>query len=75
MTHCHYCGRRAEDIDEYVDMAHEENISPEEFAKTDGTYNPDNDVFCCTSCYITLGMPSAEYPNRWRAGDNISPTM
>lgn len=31
----------------------------------EGTYNPNVNRFCCTSCYIEIGMPTA--PQGWKA--------
>ena len=31
----------------------------------EGTYNPETRTFCCTSCYIEIGMPVA--PGGWKA--------
>lgn len=55
---CRHCGRKAYEIDEYINQAAEEKTTPEAIARTDGTYNYKVNKFLCTSCYIKCGMPS-----------------
>lgn len=72
MTHCHYCGQTAEAIGEYQELAEQDGYSSvEEYVKhQEGTYNADEDIFCCTSCYLNLGCPSNPFPEtNWKAGD------
>jgi hypothetical protein len=54
---CKICGKQPHELEEYVEMAEVEGCTPEEYAKTDGTYNPETDLFYCTDCYIKVGMP------------------
>lgn len=56
---CPWCDRIPEQISEYKDMAVQgEYKSPEEAMKAEeGTYNHRFNLFCCTSCYIKIGMP------------------
>lgn len=55
---CKKCGKKPSEIDEYVYEAKNERISPEQYVKeNEGTYNPENNMFYCTECYIQLGMP------------------
>lgn len=66
---CYRCGRRPEQIDEYVQRAAdpEEGFADADAVVTqdDGTYNPRTHRFACTECYIAVGMPTA--PRGWRA--------
>lgn len=63
---CIGCNRFAKDIPEYRDGWKEYGASsPEDFARDDGTYNPENGHFTCTDCYIKRGMPTAIHG--WRA--------
>lgn len=56
---CCECGLTPEQLDEYVEAAHEMGVTPEEYVRREeGTYNPENGHFCCTECYIKIGMPS-----------------
>jgi hypothetical protein len=66
---CISCGKTPAEIPEYIEAAAEE---PEYFESADdyvrreeGTYNPHNGHFLCTSCYIEAEMPSS--PQGWRA--------
>jgi len=55
---CPYCNRKPSEIPEYVDAANENEMSPHEYVRMDeGTYHPLTDLFCCTNCYIKVGMP------------------
>lgn len=60
-----YCRRSAADIPDVVIGAADEEMSPEDFAREDGTYDPDTGLFACMGCYIQLGMPSS--PTGWKA--------
>jgi hypothetical protein len=58
------CNRKPSEIDEYVDMASEESMTPDEYVqREEGTYNRENGHFLCTECYIKHGMPSS--PGGW----------
>lgn len=58
---CPYCNKKPSEIEEYVEAAESEGTTPDEFVKTgEGTYNKDNGHFCCTDCYIAIGMPATE---------------
>lgn len=54
---CKICRRKPEEIREYAECAEEEEMTPEQFARTDGTYNSLTKKFYCTECYIKIGMP------------------
>lgn len=59
---CTGCHRRPEDIDEYVISGEETGLTPSEYViKEEGTLNPVNFHFLCTTCYIRAGMPSSPY--------------
>ena len=63
---CIGCGKAPDQIDEYTEMAALEEMTPEQYVKVEeGTYNPENGHFACTSCYIRMGMPSS--PRGWKA--------
>lgn len=63
---CIGCGKHPDQIDEYVDMARDEGMMPDEFIRREeGSYNPANGHFLCTPCYIEAGMPSS--PSGWVA--------
>lgn len=54
---CAICGRKPDEIQEYIDCAKDEDMTPEEYVRTDGTYNHRTKKFYCSSCYIKIGMP------------------
>jgi hypothetical protein len=55
---CAKCGKRPEEIGEYINAGKVEGISPSKFiVREEGTYNPKNGLFYCTSCYVGEGMP------------------
>lgn len=54
---CKCCGKRPDEIEEYIDCAREEKMTPDKLAQTDGTFNKITGQFLCTSCYINVGMP------------------
>jgi hypothetical protein len=63
---CFVCKKKASEIKEYVESAHWERITPSEYVREeDGTFNRESNQFCCTSCYIDIGMPTS--PNGWKA--------
>lgn len=56
--HCPYCDKEPNEIEEYIERATEEKTTPEQIVKTDeGTYHRNTQLFCCTACYIKVGMP------------------
>ncbi|MGX7132376.1 hypothetical protein [Enterococcus massiliensis] len=56
---CAICSRKPEEIQEYneVAVANEYGSAVEAVRYEEGTYSPTHDLFCCTSCYIKIGMP------------------
>jgi hypothetical protein len=63
---CFVCEKSPDEISEYVTYAMAEEISPTQFVQeNEGTYNPENGHFCCTNCYIKIGMPSSR--EGWKA--------
>lgn len=55
---CLKCQRKPDEIQEYVDLAADDGVTPERFVKTgEGTFDPRTGYFWCTDCYIKLGMP------------------
>ena len=62
---CAGCRKHPDELDEYIEPASEENMTPDEYVREEeGTYNPENGRFLCTECYIAAGMPS--HPKGWR---------
>jgi len=65
---CIECGRYPEDIIEYIDAVKGTGLTPSQYVRQEeGTYNPANGHYACTSCYIKLGMPVASDGGRWKA--------
>lgn len=65
---CCKCGKEPHEIQEYIDGAAEmDEISSEDAPHTplaymlleEGTYNRKTHHFCCTLCYIKIGMPTS----------------
>lgn len=56
---CKGCGKKPEELKEYVTLAKENGYESAEQAvkREEGTYNPSTGQFYCTSCYIKAGMP------------------
>ena len=55
---CKRCGCTASELNEYIDMAKEEGMTPDEYLRREeGTYNSETNLFYCTPCYIAVGMP------------------
>lgn len=55
---CKICGREPSEIDEYIEMAEIEGMTPEEYVRQEeGTFNHNTEMFYCTDCYIKVGMP------------------
>ena len=56
---CPYCDKKPQEIEEYVEGAKLENVTPEHYVELDeGTYDRRTKLFCCTTCYIKVGMPT-----------------
>lgn len=71
---CFLCKRYGHEIQEYRDSTEFEfdlEPTPENITNTvkmdEGTYNPETNTFCCTICYIKIGMPTKPWPGRWVA--------
>lgn len=63
---CIGCGKRPDELDEYIEAAKEAETSPDLYVQLEeGTYNTENGHFLCTPCYIKAGMPSS--PEGWVA--------
>ena len=55
---CRGCGKTPDQIKEYVSIAEDEDMSPEEYVRREeGTFNLKTGLFWCTSCYIAAGEP------------------
>jgi len=58
MPLCKICKRTPDEIQEYIDVGKEDNMSPDDFVISgEGTYNSDTGFFYCTECYCKIGMP------------------
>lgn len=55
---CPYCNRKPSQIPEYTKLANLMEINSEDYVRIDeGTYHPETNLFCCSSCYIEIGTP------------------
>lgn len=56
---CAMCNREPHEINEYVDIAKENNyVSAEQAVRyEEGTYHPAYEKFICTDCYVKAGQP------------------
>lgn len=62
---CTGCNKTADELEEYIEGARDAEMTVEEYVRREeGTYNPDNGHFLCTSCYIEAGMPANLYPGK-----------
>jgi hypothetical protein len=60
MIICVGCNKKPSELDEYISMAEEMVLSPEDYVRQEeGTFNPINGHFMCIDCYIKAGMPSS----------------
>ncbi|NLL64123.1 MAG: hypothetical protein GX241_07870 [Ruminococcaceae bacterium] len=58
MIKCKNCGKRPHELPEYIVIAKNEGITPDEYvAREEGTYNRETQLFYCTPCYVQVGMP------------------
>lgn len=55
---CMKCKRTPDEIPDLVVDAKVEGIPVEKYAKDDGTYNGEFNMFVCNTCYVALGMPN-----------------
>jgi len=63
---CIGCRKEPHQIQEYVEAANDEGITPEQYVRSEeGTFNAENGHFACTECYVGMGMPSS--PTGWVA--------
>lgn len=61
---CVGCNKEPSELAEYVDMAREEEMTPDDYVRSEeGTFNRSNGHFLCTGCYIAAGEPSS--PRGW----------
>ncbi len=59
---CIGCNRIPEEIEEYIEMAKFEEITPEEYVMLEEvTYNKKTGHFLCNDCYIKAGCPDTPY--------------
>jgi len=67
---CFRCRKTPDELEEYAEIClSEENqdLRPEDYVrKYEGTYNREEQTFCCTDCYFLIGAPSAPPPG-WKA--------
>lgn len=67
---CEICRKTPSQLEEYTDAASEEGyeMHPDEYVRSEeGTYNPKENAFFCTECYVKIGMPLD--PRYRRPGD------
>ena len=65
---CVGCLKTPDQLDEYLEMAELEDMTPANYVRQEeGTFNPVNGHFLCTSCYIDAGMPVGGGNKRWVA--------
>lgn len=63
---CYRCRRAPAEITEYVTAATHEQTTPEAYVwAEEGTLDRSTGRFCCTECYIAVGMPTG--PKGWKA--------
>ena len=69
---CAVCRLRPAEIAEYVELAKDCDYATAEEAvrQEEGTFNVENGLFTCTSCYVDIGMPTG--PDGWRPGGLIA---
>ncbi len=61
---CKRCGKRADQLEEYITAASERGISAAEYVRfEEGTYNSKTGYFTCTPCYVKIGCPTS--PEGW----------
>ena len=69
---CAVCRKTPDELEEYQDQAKAEEMTPDEFVReNEGTFNPRVQLFCCTTCYIDIGMPSSNAG--WKPSGFITP--
>jgi hypothetical protein len=59
---CFRCLKLPAELAEYREIAEEfgSDCHPDAAVRRlEGTYNSETNTFCCTSCYIAIGQPSA----------------
>lgn len=65
---CVNCGKTPDELDEYKELAEEEECTPGDFViRNEGTFNRMLNLFCCTNCYIEIGMPLGVANPEWKA--------
>lgn len=53
VVRCKFCGKKPEEISEYICLAEEEKITPTQYViENDNTYNKATGEFLCTECYV-----------------------
>jgi hypothetical protein len=64
---CFRCGKTPDELPEYFPASTGADfLDPIQFViEEEGTYNPANGHFCCTDCYLAIGMPTAN--GGWKA--------
>ena len=60
---CRGCGKKPEELPEYVQMAERGEFASPVMAviQGEGTYNPRTGKFWCTDCYIKAGCPTNDF--------------
>jgi len=66
-TVCQGCGKRPDEIGEYIEAAKHARMTPMQFVREEeGTFNKENEHFLCTQCYIEAGMPTSTGRLGWK---------
>lgn len=63
---CIGCNKTPDELDEYKEAASDYDLTPDDYVRQEeGTFNPENEHFLCTPCYVKAGRPSS--PTGWKA--------
>jgi hypothetical protein len=65
---CVVCGKHPSELMEYIEAAkeYEPPISPVEYiVREEGTFSWPEEIFCCTVCYVNVGMPLGRAQWSW----------
>ncbi len=61
--YCVKCHRSPKHILEYIEAAEDDKTDPISYLRREeGTYNPSNGHFWCTTCYVKVGTPLGVAP-------------
>ncbi|KKN10073.1 hypothetical protein LCGC14_1040370 [marine sediment metagenome] len=63
---CAVCRNKPETIPAQISEANYQKTDPISLAIEDGTFNHENHLFTCMTCYIKIGMPSSPQLQGWQ---------